>query len=128
MIINVGASAGKVGFSTERFWASDGCFCLTHSDAILPKFLYYYLSHIEQFFFSKVRHAGIPTLDAQIIKSLKIPVPPRTIQEKIVDILDRFEALCTNLTAGLPAEIEARKKQYEYYRDKLLTFTPLAES
>lgn len=50
------------------------------------------------------------------------------IQKQLVSILDRFEALCTDLTAGLPAEIEARKKQYEYYRDKLLTFTPLAES
>ena len=51
-----------------------------------------------------------------------IPIPPLEAQQKIVSILDRFDALCNDLTQGLPAEIAARKKQYEYYRDKLLTF------
>ena len=51
-----------------------------------------------------------------------IPVPPLAEQQKIVDILDRFNTLTTDITAGLPAEIEARRKQYEYYRDQLLTF------
>ena len=55
-----------------------------------------------------------------------IPVPPLEEQERIVTLLDRFDTLCNDLTAGLPAEIEARQKQYEYYRDKLLTFKPLA--
>ena len=50
------------------------------------------------------------------------PVPPLSEQCRIVAILDRFDALCSDLTSGLPAEIAARKKQYEYYRDKLLTF------
>lgn len=53
---------------------------------------------------------------------VKLPVPPLEEQKRIVAILDRFDALCNDLTSGLPAEIEARKKQYEYYRDKLLTF------
>jgi len=51
-----------------------------------------------------------------------VPVPPFPVQEAIVFILDRFNALVTDLSSGLPAEIEARRKQYEYYRDKLLTF------
>ena len=51
-----------------------------------------------------------------------IPLPSIREQERIVGILDRFDALCNDLTFGLPAEIEARTKQYEYYRDKLLTF------
>ncbi len=59
------------------------------------------------------------------LKKMKIPVPSIETQTKIVDVLDRFDALCNDLTSGLPAEIEARKKQYEYYRDKLLTFKPL---
>lgn len=66
---------------------------------------------------SKVVHSSIPS-----IKEIVIPVPPLPIQEEIVRILDRFDALCNDLTSGLPAEIAARKKQYEYYRDKLLTF------
>ena len=56
------------------------------------------------------------------MRKLQIPVPDITVQESIVSILDRFDALCNDLTSGLPAEIAARQKQYEYYRDKLLTF------
>jgi type I restriction enzyme S subunit len=53
-----------------------------------------------------------------------IPLPSLEEQERIVSTLDRFDTLCNDLTSGLPAEIEARQKQYEYYRDKLLTFMP----
>ncbi len=56
---------------------------------------------------------------------ITIPIPPLEIQQEIVKILDQFSALTTDLLAGIPAEIEARKKQYEYYREKLLTFKPL---
>lgn len=59
------------------------------------------------------------------LKKIKIPLPSLEIQQSIVDILDRFDALCNDITSGLPAEIEARQKQYEYYRDKLLTFKEL---
>lgn len=65
---------------------------------------------------------GNPKLMSNMIAKIKIPAPPLEEQKRIVAILDRFDALCNDLTSGLPAEIEARKKQYEYYRDKLLTF------
>ncbi len=71
---------------------------------------------------SKVVHSSVPEL-----KKIKIPLPSLEEQERIVAILDKFDALCNDLTSGLPAEIEARKKQYEYYRDKLLTFKNIAE-
>ena len=51
-----------------------------------------------------------------------LPIPPLSEQQRIVSILDRFEALTADLQSGLPAEIEARRQQYEYYRNKLLTF------
>ena len=59
------------------------------------------------------------------IGKLKLPIPSINEQESIVSILDRFDKLCNDISVGLPAEIEARKKQYEYYRDKLLTFEPI---
>ena len=61
-------------------------------------------------------------LNQNMIRSFIVPVPPLEEQKRIVSILDRFEALTTDLQSGLPAEIEARRKQYEYYREKLLTF------
>lgn len=59
------------------------------------------------------------------LKKTKIPLPPLEEQQRIVDILDRFDTLVNDIKEGLPAEIEARQKQYEYYRDKLLTFKKL---
>ncbi len=61
-------------------------------------------------------------MNANEIKAIKIPVPPLDVQSRIVNVLDNFEKICSDLNIGLPAEIEARQKQYEYYRDKLLTF------
>ena len=66
---------------------------------------------------SKVVHTNVPSL-----KEIVIPVPSLEEQEKIASILDNFNSLVNDLSHGLPAEIEARKQQYEYYRDKLLTF------
>ena len=67
---------------------------------------------------------GIPHVQGKELEKIKIPVPPMEEQERIVELLDRFDKLCNDISEGLPAEIEARRKQYEYYRDKLLTFTP----
>ncbi|WP_120841850.1 restriction endonuclease subunit S [Helicobacter pylori] len=61
----------------------------------------------------------------QLLSQITIPIPPLEIQQEIVKILDQFSILTTDLLAGIPAEIKARKKQYEYYREKLLTFKPL---
>ena len=74
-----------------------------------------------------VSSGKICAISAAGISKAKIPVPTIEEQERIVDILDRFDALCTDISAGLPAEIKARKKQYEYYRDKLLNFKEMSE-
>ena len=60
-----------------------------------------------------------------IITNFRIPIPPLAEQERIVAILDKFDSLVHDISIGLPAELQARKKQYEYYREKLLTFTEL---
>lgn len=125
MIINVGASAGTVGYSTVDFWSSDGCFCLEHNELLNNRFLYFALIGYQSLLKSKVRVAGIPTLDAIVVNKLLIPIPcpenpekSLAIQSEIVRVLDKFTAL----TAELTAELTARKKQYNYYRDQLLSF------
>jgi type I restriction enzyme S subunit len=125
MVINVGASAGTVGWSEKPFWCSDGCYAMPHSDLILPKYLYYCALSNQGLLVERVRKAGIPTLAADSVLALEIPVPPLKIQEEIVSILDKLDALCNDIAIGLPAEIAVRRKQYEYYRNKLLTFKEL---
>ena len=122
MIINVGASAGTVGYCNKPFWSSDGCYCIDKSELLSDRYLYYVLSKNQLAFVSKVRHAGIPTLDSKVIANFEIPVPPIEVQSKIVEILDNFTELEAELEAKLEAELEARRKQYEYYRNQLLTF------
>ena len=56
------------------------------------------------------------------LEQFDVVIPPLDIQLRLADVLDNFDAICTDLSSGLPAEIEARQKQYEYYRDKLLSF------
>ncbi len=127
MIINVGASAGTVGYCDQDFWSSDGCFCLGKSDRVIPKFLYYLLQTREPELKSRVRYAGIPTLDGDVIKRLQVSFPSLKEQARIVEILDKFEKLITSMEEGIPAEQVAQQKRYEYYRDLLLTFDRKAE-
>ena len=90
---------------------------------VINKYLYYYYQ-LQPWAVST--GGTIARLYNDNISKAKIAVPPLDEQHRIVSVLDRFDALCNDLTSGLPAEIEARQKQYEYYRDKLLTFKPLA--
>ena len=116
MIINVGASAGTIGYSDVDFWSSDGCFCLEQTNLYDDRFLFHIMLTYERYLKSKVRRAGIPTLDNKVIEKLVLPVPPLEVQREIVRVLDSF----TLLTAELTAELTARKKQYEFYREELL--------
>ncbi len=89
---------------------------------VLNTFLYYCYTKSPW----KVSDGGtISRLYNDNILNAAIPVPPLPIQEKIVEVLDKFDALVNDLSEGLPAELAARRKQYEYYRDRLLTFKPL---
>ena len=64
----------------------------------------------------------VDSLDFQRVLAYEIPVPTLDVQKRLVDVLDNFDAICSDLKIGLPAEIEARQKQYEFYRDALLTY------
>ncbi len=97
-------------------------------DMVYPKYLRYILSHSDiKAAYSKLAEGGtVKSISMKKLEGFSIPVPPLELQEKIVAILDKFEALTTDLQRGLPAEIEAVKEQYKYYRNKLLTFNPLS--
>lgn len=88
------------------------------------KYLSYYFQS-ELFYRQKVKLAhGTKVIEVtpDKLKEITIPLPPLSVQQRIVNVLDNFDAICSDLKIGLPAEIDARKKQYEYYRDLLLTF------
>ena len=91
---------------------------------VLNRFLYYVLSD-ERFFLydnNNAKGAKMPRGDKNAVMEYELYLPDLETQKRIVDVLDNFEKICNDLNIGLPAEIEARQKQYEYYRDKLLTF------
>lgn len=93
-------------------------------DILNPKFLYYYFQgkHSVNYFESQKTGSTIKNLGLKALRAFKIPVPSLQEQERIVNILDQFDALVNDIKTGLPAEIKARRAQYEYYRKKLLTF------
>lgn len=96
------------------------------SEKLSRKYLFYVLqsSHSMEYFRENSTGTTIKNLGLRALRDYQIPLPSLKVQQRLVEILDHFFTLCTDLTSGLPAEIEARKKQYEYYRDKLLSFTP----
>lgn len=114
-----GASAGYVNYITTPFWEGAHCYVVfLKTEKVLYKFLYYFIKNNQEKLMNSKQGAGIPGLNRKAIYSLNIPLPPLPIQQEIVRILDTF----TNLTAELTAELTARRKQYEYYRDELLRF------
>ncbi|WP_459085269.1 restriction endonuclease subunit S [Helicobacter pylori] len=93
--------------------------------ALDMKFFFYQCFLLGEWCKKNTNVSGFASVDMTAFKKYKFPIPPLEIQQEIVKILDQFLALTTDLLAGIPAEIEARKKQYEYYREKLLAFKPL---
>jgi type I restriction enzyme S subunit len=69
---------------------------------------------------------NFPSISNQKLASALVPIPNLAVQNEVANLLDRFDALVNDISIGLPGEIEARRKQYEYYRDKLLTFPEAA--
>ncbi|GHQ08447.1 anti-codon nuclease masking agent (prrB) [Helicobacter pylori] len=119
-------TAGFVNWQNQKFWANDVCFSVIPKETLINRYLYYVLTNMQNYLYSISNRSAIPySISSNNIMQITIPIPPLEVQQEIVKILDQFLALTTDLLAGIPAEIEARKKQYEYYREKLLTFKPL---
>lgn len=118
-----GALCGNVNYAIGDFYATEHAVVVKSNGKYNQRFLYYLLTAMN---LNQYKSQGAqPGLAVGNIENLIAPVPTLLEQERIVNILDRFDTLCNDISAGLPAEIEARKKQYEYYRDKLLTFKQL---
>lgn len=90
------------------------------------KFFYYYMFVIDEWCKNNTNVSGFASVDMNKFKKLMIPIPPIEEQERIVAILDKFDSLVNDISEGLPAELTARRQQYEYYRNKLLTFDEAA--
>ncbi len=93
------------------------------SEQVNNRYIYHYIACRFPSYVEKKKTGGaIPHVSQKDIASFRVPIPSADVQSRIVNVLDNFEKICSDLNIGLPAEIEARQKQYEYYRDKLLTF------
>ena len=115
-----GALCGNVKYAEGQFYATEHAVVVKPKEKYNPRFLYHLLTNMN---LNQFKSAGAqPGLAVKNIAELVAPVPPLNVQNRIVNVLDNFEKICSDLNIGLPAEIEARQKQYEYYRDKLLTF------
>lgn len=119
---------GYVGYQKNPFWLGSLCYKIKskNSGIVLNKYLYYYLSCFNEKILAYKKEGGTPSVNASDLINIIVDVPSVDEQKRIVKMIDRFDTLCNDISSGIPAEIEGRRKQYEYYKDKLLSFTPLS--
>ncbi|GAA7194769.1 restriction endonuclease subunit S [Helicobacter pylori] len=124
-ISSSGVYAGYVSYWDIPVFLADSFSVSPKQKTLMPKYLFHYLTTQQDVIHATKSTGGIPHVYSKDLQNFLIPIPPLEVQQEIVKILDQFSILTTDLLAGIPAEIKARKKQYEYYREKLLTFKPL---
>lgn len=112
-----GASAGYVNYVECKFWANAHCYYIKKNKKVNNRYIYHILKMNQDYFMQAQYGSGIPALKLDKLKDFKAPIPSIEIQEKIVEILDKF----TNYVMELQSELQSRTKQYTYYRDKLLS-------
>ena len=118
-----GAGCGNSFIRREPYYPVIRLLSLVPNEKINVDYLYHCIQGIE----FKIPQGGIPQLTVPMVAKYKIPVPKKEVQEQIVSTLNNFETICTDLSIGLPAEIEARQKQYEFYRNAILTYATTGE-
>ncbi|EEO06967.1 TPA: restriction endonuclease subunit S [Vibrio cholerae] len=121
---------GFVGYQNKSFWLGPLCYKIRSIDnkVLINKYLFYILQSKNQLLLGLKKEGGVPAVNKSDLSKLEVPVPSVTEQERIVEILDKFDTLTTSIQEGLPCEIELRQKQYEYYRDLLLSFPKSEEA
>lgn len=119
---NLIARKTPIAFSvTGKSWINNHAHVLKFESDIDRKYVSYYLNHID--LTPYISGAAQPKLNQQNLNSIKLAYPKQEVRNRIVQVLDNFDAVCNDLNIGLPKEIELRQKQYDYFREKLLTFT-----
>lgn len=124
-IAGSGAYAGYVMFWNEPIFVSDAFSIKVNNEQILPRYIYHFLLNIQDKIHALKSGGGVPHVYAKDVARFLIPLPPLSVQHRIVEILDKFTALEAELEANLEAELDCRKRQYEYYRNQLLSFDML---
>ena len=130
IIVSTSATIGEHALILCDFLSNQRFTCLTlknkYEKLFDLKFLFYYCYKLDEYCINNLNQGNFASVDMVKFRKFTFPIIPFEEQKRIVNILDRFDKLCNDISDGLPAEIAARQKQYEYYRDKLLTF-PKAE-
>lgn len=115
-----GALCGNVNYAQGDFYATEHAVVVDGQGKVLQRYLFYMLTAMN---LNQYKSQGAqPGLAVNKLENLQVKIPSQEVQNKIVRVLDNFDTICSDLNIGLPAEIDARQKQYEYYRDKLLSF------
>lgn len=124
---NLLARSTPIAFSVSgKSWVNNHAHVLQFNTYAERRFVEFYMNSLD--LSSYISSGAQPKLNQANLNKIPIPVPPLEEQERIVSILDKFDALVNDLSSGLPAEIKARRQQYEHYRDKLLSFAELDAS
>lgn len=128
-LVKSGSTTGKVAYvyTDEEFNIWSPIAALRTNADNSSRFLFHLLqsNKIQQQVKSKSSHGSQPNLSMRVLEQFDVVIPSLEKQNQIANLLDRFDVLCNDISSGLPAEIEMRQKQYEYYRDKLLSFKEL---
>lgn len=127
LMARTGATFGKTVLIQDEEPAVYASFLIrirVNKEEVLPGY-YWHFAQSSQYWRQAnnlVSRGGQPQFNANVLNDVRLPVPPIEEQRNIVTLLDKFDALVNDLSTGLPAELNARRQQYEYFRDKLLTF------
>ena len=125
LIALVGATIGKIAYLPFEAAINQNIAGIYPKDTAMldPSYVYYACTTLYPKFLALTQGSKLAMANISFVRSLQIPVPSLQVQKRLVEVLDNFDAICSDLKVGLPAEIEARQKQYEFYRDALLTYT-----
>jgi type I restriction enzyme S subunit len=122
-----GSQVGHINYYKGKFNAYQRTYVLSNfAEARVPYLLHYLRAFLRAYIVSNSKKGSVPYITLPMLQNFMVPVPAENEQDRIASILDQFDTLVNDLSSGLPAEIKARRQQYEYYRDRLLSFKEAA--